>query len=106
MANQFNLPDLGEGLHEAEITELLVKEGDQIKEGDPLMVVETDKASVEIPSPHTGVVSQIHVKAGDVVEVGAVLVTFDGDGAKKDEGTQVKAEEKEEPVKEKPAEDS
>ncbi|MCE5208539.1 MAG: 2-oxo acid dehydrogenase subunit E2 [Chloroflexi bacterium] len=80
MANQFKLPDLGEGLHEAEITELLVKKGDVIKEGDPLMVVETDKASVEIPSPYNGVIQEIHVAAGDVVEVGTVLVTFNGEG--------------------------
>jgi pyruvate dehydrogenase E2 component (dihydrolipoamide acetyltransferase) len=81
MTQEFKLPDLGEGLHEAEITEVLVKKGDSIKEGDSIFTVETDKASVEIPSPYTGVVADILVNAGDVVEVGKVLITFNGDGA-------------------------
>ncbi len=80
MAYEFKLPDLGEGLHEAEITEILVKKGDQVKEGDSILSVETDKASVDIPSPYTGVVEQIHISAGDVVEVGTTLITFDGQG--------------------------
>lgn len=80
MAYEFKLPDLGEGLHEAEITEILVKQGDTVKEGDPILSVETDKASVDIPSPYSGVVQQIHISAGDVVEVGTTLITFDGEG--------------------------
>jgi pyruvate dehydrogenase E2 component (dihydrolipoamide acetyltransferase) len=85
MTRQFILPDLGEGLYEAEITEIMVSEGDEIKEGDQIMIVETDKASVEIPSPFTGVLSDIHVKPGDIVEVGDSLMTFDGEAAKQDQ---------------------
>jgi len=79
MTKQFNLPDLGEGLYEAEIAEIMVSVGDEIKEGDHIMIVETDKASVDIPSPYTGVLSEIHIKPGDIVEVGDTLMTFDGD---------------------------
>ena len=84
MANAFKLPDLGEGIHEGEVLAVLVSVGDNVKEGDPILEVETDKAAVEIPSPYTGTVSEIMVKPGDTVEVGDVLMTF-GDGEVKKE---------------------
>lgn len=108
MARKFNLPDLGEGLHEAEIVEILVSVGDAVKEGDQIMIVETDKASVEIPSPFTGEISDIHVKAGDIVEVGETLMSFGGDGGAKkaqDEKEEAQKPEKEE-KKEKEPEDT
>ena len=77
---EFKLPDLGEGVHEGQVVSLRVKEGDQIKEYEPLMEVETDKAAVEIPSPKSGIVSKLLVKPGQVVKVGQVMVVF-GDGA-------------------------
>jgi pyruvate dehydrogenase E2 component (dihydrolipoamide acetyltransferase) len=76
----FKLPDLGEGVSEAEIDRWLVKEGDEIAEDDLIVEVITDKATAEIPSPFAGKVERIHVKAGDVVPVGTVLITI-GDGA-------------------------
>jgi pyruvate dehydrogenase E2 component (dihydrolipoyllysine-residue acetyltransferase) len=75
------LPDLGEGLTEAEIVAVLVREGDVIAEDAPLLEVETDKAQVEIPSPIGGRVEKIHVSPGQTVKVGAVLVTFADEGA-------------------------
>jgi pyruvate dehydrogenase E2 component (dihydrolipoamide acetyltransferase) len=80
MPRPFVLPDLGEGLTEAEIVKVLVNEGDVIREDAPLIEVETDKAQVEIPSPMSGRVAKIHVRAGQTVKVGAVLVTFDDAG--------------------------
>ena len=80
MSRQFTLPDLGEGLTEAEIIAVLVREGDVIKEDVPLLEVETDKAQVEIPSPIGGRVEKVHVQPGQTVKVGAVLVTFSDDG--------------------------
>jgi pyruvate dehydrogenase E2 component (dihydrolipoamide acetyltransferase) len=76
MARDFVLPDLGEGLVEAEIVKVLVREGDVIAEDTPLLEVETDKATVEIPSPLSGRVERIHVAPNQTVKVGQVLVTF------------------------------
>ena len=80
MSRAFVLPDLGEGLVEAEIVRVLVKEGDVIREDAPLLEVETDKAQVEIPSPMSGRVEKIHVAPHQTVRVGEVLVTFADDG--------------------------
>jgi pyruvate dehydrogenase E2 component (dihydrolipoyllysine-residue acetyltransferase) len=76
MPRQFLLPDLGEGLTEAEIVNVLVREGDVIREDAPLLEVETDKAQVEIPSPMSGRVEKIHVQPGQTVKVGATLISF------------------------------
>ena len=82
MTRTFVLPDLGEGLVEAEIRAVLVHEGDVLKEDSPLLEVETDKAQVEIPSPFAGRVEKIHVEPGQTVKVGQPLVSFaDGTGA-------------------------
>jgi len=78
MPRPFALPDLGEGLTEAEIVKVLVNEGDVLVEDAPLLEVETDKATVEIPSPFAGRVARIHVQPGQSVKVGDVLVTFEG----------------------------
>src|SRR5918996_270313 len=88
MARDFLLPDLGEGLTEAEIRQVLVREGDVVREDAPLLEVETDKATVEIPSPMGGRVEKIHVRPGQTVKVGQVLVSF-GDGAAPPTGRQV-----------------
>lgn len=74
---EFKLPDLGEGMQEAEIRRWLVKSGDTIKLDQPMLEVETDKAVVEIPSPITGRISTILVQEGTVAKLGEVLVTFD-----------------------------
>jgi pyruvate dehydrogenase E2 component (dihydrolipoamide acetyltransferase) len=72
----FNLPDLGEGLPEAEIVSWHVKEGDTVKTDEPLLSVETAKAVVEVPSPYSGVIARLHAQAGDIVATGAALVDF------------------------------
>ncbi|PYN72273.1 MAG: hypothetical protein DMD97_24195 [Candidatus Rokuibacteriota bacterium] len=77
MPRPFALPDLGEGLTEAEIVKVLVGEGDVVAEDAPLLEVETDKATVEIPSPFAGRVARVHIQPGQTVKVGEVLVTFD-----------------------------
>jgi 2-oxoisovalerate dehydrogenase E2 component (dihydrolipoyl transacylase) len=71
----FDLPDLGEGLEEAEISAWLVAEGDEVELNQPLVEVETAKAVVEIPSPFAGVVVRVHASAGATLRVGAPLVT-------------------------------
>jgi 2-oxoisovalerate dehydrogenase E2 component (dihydrolipoyl transacylase) len=72
----FRLPDLGEGLSEAEITAWHVEPGDVVKTGDTLVAVETDKAVVEIPSPESGTVAKCFGAVGDHIAVGAPLVAF------------------------------
>ncbi len=81
VAYEFKLPDLGEGLTEGEVARWLVAEGDEVAEDDPLVEIQTDKTTVEIPSPAAGPVSRILVAAGEVVPVGTVLVVIGGDGA-------------------------
>jgi 2-oxoisovalerate dehydrogenase E2 component (dihydrolipoyl transacylase) len=72
----FNLPDLGEGLPEAEIVAWHVKEGDRIELDQPMLSVETAKAVVEVPSPYSGTIVKLHAKAGETVQTGGPLVEF------------------------------
>ncbi|NBB81949.1 MAG: biotin/lipoyl-binding protein, partial [Alphaproteobacteria bacterium] len=97
MDKEFRLQDPGEGIHEAEIREVAVAEGDEVAEGDTVFVVETDKAAVDLPSPYSGRVTSIAAKVDDVVEVGDLLMTIDtGDAAEAEEP------EPEEPAPEEP----
>ena len=93
MARPFKLPDLGEGIHEAEIQEVLVSVGDEVEEDQNILVVETDKAAVEVPSPYAGTVQEIRVEPGDLVSVGDVLLVFSG--GEKEAGPQVEEKEPE-----------
>lgn len=74
---EFKLPDLGEGMHEAEILQWLIKPGDSVKLDQTMVKVETDKAVVEIPSPVAGRIAEIRVQDGQVAKVGDVLVVFE-----------------------------
>src|SRR5712691_9570936 len=80
MAYQFKLPDLGEGLTEGEVARWFVGEGDTIAADDPLVEIQTDKTTVEIPSPAAGTVLRILVGEGQVAPVGAVLVVIGDEG--------------------------
>ena len=82
----FVLPDLGEGLQDAEIVDWHVAEGDHVTEDQPLVSVETDKAIVDVPSPHAGRIAHLLAKAGDRVKVGVGLVDFE-EGPHVDTGT-------------------
>src|ERR1700722_1268863 len=77
---EFKLPDIGEGVHEGEITKWLVHPGDPIKADQPMVEVMTDKATVEIPSPVTGAVSELMGKEGETVEVGKVILKISENG--------------------------
>jgi pyruvate dehydrogenase E2 component (dihydrolipoamide acetyltransferase) len=79
--SHFLLPDLGEGLAEAELIDWKVKAGDTVKESQTLAEMQTDKALVEVPSPWSGTLTEICGKAGDIIKVGAVLVRYVPAGA-------------------------
>ncbi|QKJ19566.1 dihydrolipoamide acetyltransferase family protein [Microbacterium hominis] len=76
MMQEFRLPDLGEGLPEAELVQWLVAEGDEVALNQTIAEVETAKAVVELPSPFAGTVARLHAAAGDVIEVGSVIIAF------------------------------
>jgi pyruvate dehydrogenase E2 component (dihydrolipoamide acetyltransferase) len=73
----FKLPDIGEGVAEGEVVQWFVKEGETVREDQPLVSVLTDKANVEIPSPKSGKISKIHARVGEKVKVGGLLVSID-----------------------------
>lgn len=85
----FKLPDLGEGLQEAEIVEWHVTSGDEVRADQPLLSVETAKAIVEIPSPQSGRIAKLFGQPGDVVHLGAPLAAFEGESDEADAGTVV-----------------
>ena len=82
----FLLPDLGEGLEEAEVAAWLVAEGDSVTLNQPIVEVETAKANVEIPSPYAGRIVKVHAPAGATVPVGSALVTFEVDDVERVSG--------------------
>src|SRR5438045_9629853 len=79
--NDFILPDLGEGVHEAELIKWRVEVGQAVNEHDILAEMETDKALVEVPSPRTGTIAALHGQPGEILHVGNPLVTYTGDSA-------------------------
>lgn len=86
----FNLPDLGEGLPDAEIHEWFIKEGEHVKLDQPIVSMETAKAVVDVPSPIEGVVLRLYGKPGDVIKTGSPLIEFEIDSdVKEDKGTVV-----------------
>src|SRR3954454_7850292 len=84
MAFEFRLPDIGEGVVEGEVVKWLVKQGDDVREDQPMVEVMTDKATVEIPSPKGGIIKEIRAAEGPTCAVGAVMVVIEekGDSAK------------------------
>ncbi|MBJ2120122.1 2-oxo acid dehydrogenase subunit E2 [Arthrobacter sp. MSA 4-2] len=77
----FRLPDLGEGLTEAELVNWLVKEGDEVRVDQPVAEVETAKAVVEVPCPYAGTIAVLHGAAGETLDVGAPLISVRAAGA-------------------------
>ncbi|MDQ0314182.1 2-oxoglutarate dehydrogenase complex dihydrolipoyllysine-residue succinyltransferase [Amorphus orientalis] len=112
MASEIRVPNLGESVTEATIAQWYKKEGDAVSQDEPLVELETDKVTVEVPAPSAGTISEITVKEGETVEVGALLGQIgegSGAGAKeKDTGSSEKSEPKaaeaEAPKSEEPAE--
>src|ERR1700756_1477542 len=81
MNKEFKLPDVGEGLTEADIVSWHVKPGDTIEDGQVIVEIETAKAVVELPSPYAGTVTGLLVEEGQTVDVGTPIIAVDGGGA-------------------------
>ena len=75
MAQDILVPNIGD-FKDVEIIEILVNEGDQISKGDPLITIESDKSSVEVPSSHTGIIETLHIKIGDKVSEGSLIASL------------------------------
>jgi pyruvate dehydrogenase E2 component (dihydrolipoamide acetyltransferase) len=84
MTIEFTLPDIGEGLHEAEIVKWFVAEGDAIVRNEPFVEILTDKANVEMPAPAAGTVRQLGAAPGDIIRVGDLLIVIDDGGGDHD----------------------
>src|SRR3989344_2347193 len=82
MVFEFRFPDVGEGIHEGEIVEWKIKEGERISKDQVICLIETDKAVVEVPSPRGGFVAKLHFKVGEKIKVGEVLLTIAKQGEK------------------------
>lgn len=91
MSIQVRVPDLGDGIESGDVLEILVREGDQIKKDQGIVELETDKATVEVPSSHAGKVSKVHIKTGQSVAVGEVLISLESEGAAETKATPAKA---------------
>jgi len=97
MAIEFKLPDLGEDIETGDVVKVYVSPGDRVEIEQSLMEIETDKAALEIPSPAGGVIREVHVKEGDTIKIGQLLVTIDDGADGGEKAAEVKAVEKEAP---------
>lgn len=81
MPNEFRLPELGENIKSGDLVKMLVSPGDVVNQDQPVMELETDKATIEVPSPISGKIKEVFVKDGDKLKVGQLIFTVDSDGA-------------------------
>ena len=108
MAKEFKLPELGENIESADVIKVLVKAGDQIEKEQSIIEIETDKATIEVPSNVSGKISEVLVKEGDSVKVGQAIIKVDEGGKieqKEETKTEAKEEEKADAKKEKKEKD-
>ena len=77
---EFRLPELGEGVNEGELVKWRVKVGDAVKDDQPLCEIMTDKATIEIPSPFSGVITELTAKEGEIVKVHQLMLKGDSKG--------------------------
>jgi pyruvate dehydrogenase E2 component (dihydrolipoamide acetyltransferase) len=99
VAIEFKLPELGENIEQGDLVRVMVKPGDNVAEGQPVIELETDKAVIEVPSSVNGTVKEISVKAGQKLKVGQTIFTVEGDGAEASPAEETKTAPKAEAVK-------
>ena len=93
MLKKIMLPDLGEGIDSADVSEVLIKPGDTVSVDDIILVLESDKASMEIPSENNGTVKEVFVIMGDEVKTGEALISIEVTSDDKDKTETQKVEE-------------
>ena len=91
--SEIKLPELGEGISSVEISDVLVNTGDTLKIDDPMIVVETEKASMEIPATSSGIVNKIHVNKGGTISPGDIIISISGDTVKTPEPEKITEDE-------------
>ena len=94
MATEFKLPELGENIESADVANVLVKEGDTVKKDQAIIEIETDKATIEVPSTIEGTITKLLVKSGDKVKVGSVVMVVDEGGSAAESKPEIKDENK------------
>ena len=97
MTTEISVPDIGD-FESVEIIEILVKPGDTISKNDPVVTLESDKSSVEVPSPFAGKISALKVKIGDKVSKGSVLALIDDEETKVEQQSSEQEKEKTKPI--------
>src|SRR5574337_27897 len=85
MATEFRLPELGENIASGDVLKVLVSPGDKISKDQPVVELETDKATIEVPAPASGTVTAVHVKEGQKLKVGGLIITIEESGGGKAE---------------------
>ena len=100
MATEFKLPELGENIESADIINVLVKTGDMVENEQSIIEIETDKATIEVPSNISGKITEVLVKQGESVKVGQTIIKVDEGGRAEISKTETKAEAKAEAKKE------
>jgi pyruvate dehydrogenase E2 component (dihydrolipoamide acetyltransferase) len=103
MPTEFKIPELGENVTSGDVVRVLVKPGDAIAKDQPVLELETDKATIEVPSTVSGTIQEVKVKQGDKVQVGQLVLTVDGGAAEKADSGQAQAKPAREPEKAPPA---
>ena len=86
MANEIRLPDIGD-FKDVPIIEILIAPGQSVQKDAPILTLESDKATMDVPAPEDGVIGEVHVKVGDKVSQGALLATYAGGDAKQGSGS-------------------
>ena len=92
MATEFKLPELGENIESADVANVLVKEGDTVKKDQAIIEIETDKATIEVPSTVEGTITKLLVKSGDKVKVGSVVMVVDEGGSTAENRPEIKSQ--------------
>lgn len=94
MATEFKLPELGENIESADVASVLVKEGDTVKKDQAIIEIETDKATIEVPSTVEGTITKLFVKSGDKIKVGSVVMVVDESGSLAESKPEIKSDSK------------